>query len=573
MIISNVANKGNQKIKDYVAAGFPIANSSLKTLNENELAQTKQYFYPKSGGLRVNRCLTKKPSPFEIAANRAKENLATGLKLGKIAASFNDISAIVTADLLKLVGSDKASGELSNLIDKKGRSFSCSQSLISANTRLDVYYQIKTARRHQRTISDSFAANFDDIVQYGLDVSFLTPTFPNLKAVGFRQNDDYQSTAWELFLDMKIFKEFFYAGYNKTDWTLGNRAERQKEKRAFDLSKDSINYHCHSIAINHKPFATGSTAKLEDRLKRLKAKIKARKTDLKKSESHIIQFYKIEKRLIQNSLRIVDAWTLCLKKAHKIIFGTDLKINTNSGRANFDFKNVPLSEITTYDAADSKGGVFWEIARTADYVAKGNSYKDLPPALLLEAENVFKGKRLLNGFGVFVGQGKAKRKTRAACSSLDNQPTQRSEKPQPETDNDLFDNCLRGKFEQLKKYGIRLCEQGLRQTWTKYLEVNIPLIIEKRRSAMLDRFPNAIFTDLSGEKYYGWRVKRALLNPETDLLLRQAAYRLTFDADEFRAKDDYYHYVNHIRRERERKKHLKRVFRGWENSLSEIKRI
>jgi hypothetical protein len=36
MIISNVADKGNQKIKDYVAAGFPIGNSSLKTLNENK---------------------------------------------------------------------------------------------------------------------------------------------------------------------------------------------------------------------------------------------------------------------------------------------------------------------------------------------------------------------------------------------------------------------------------------------------------------------------------------------------------------------------------------------------------
>jgi transposase len=40
-------------------------------------------------------------------------------------------------------------------------------------------------------------------------------------------------------------------------------------------------------------------------------------------------------------------------------------------------------------------------------------------------------------------------------------------------------------------------------------------------------------------------------------------YRLSvYDADEFKAKDDYYHFVKDIRRARERKRYLKRVFRG-----------
>ncbi len=551
----------------------------------NILAQpnemSKQIFHPKAGGLRrANRCLTKKPSPLETAANRAKENLATGENLAKVAESCGDVHALVTADLLKLLGSDKASGELSNLIDKSGRSFSCPQALISANTRLDVYYQIKTARRHQRTISDSFAAHFDEIIQKRYDVSFLTPTYPNLLGIGFAVNDEYQSKFWELFLDMKIFNEFFYAGYNKTDWTLGNKRERRKTGRTFDLDLDGINYHCHSLVVNHKPFAEGSTAQLEDRLTRLKAK----KIDLKKSESHINQFYKREKRLIRNSLRIVDAVTLCLKKAHKIIFGTTLKIKTKSGRANFDFKNVPLSEITTYDADDKKGGVFWEIARTADYVAKSNSYKNLPPELLLEAENVFKGKRLLNAFGAFINKSdKSKRATSAAGSSLDNRLTKRSENPTPQTDKDLFDNVLRGEFEQLKNYGVRLCEQGLRETWQRYLKVNAPLIIEKRRSALLARFPNAIFTDLSGESYYGWRAERALLrekfmhtpeyNPETDLLLRQAAYRLGFDSDGYRQAekeffDDYEQRAKPLRRNKFREKLAQIRVRGAVESVA-----
>jgi hypothetical protein len=108
------------------------------------------------------------------------------------------------------------------------------------------------------------------------------------------------------------------------------------------------------------------------------------------------------------------------------------------------------------------------------------------------------------------------------------------------------------------------------------LKVNAPLIIEQRRNNLLGRFPDAIFTDLTDKSYYGWRAERALLrekfrqtpeyNPETDLLLKQAAYRLNLDADEFKRADDYYHFVNDIRRQRERKKYLKRVFRGWQNS-------
>jgi hypothetical protein len=65
----------------------------------------------------------------------------------------------------------------------------------------------------------------------------------------------------------------------------------------------------------------------------------------------------------------------------------------------------------------------------------------------------------------------------------------------------LSDSDLRGKNEPLKTYGIRLCEQGLRDTWLKYLKENIDGIIKKRRDALLERFPHAVFTDLSGKSY------------------------------------------------------------------------
>jgi hypothetical protein len=48
------------------------------------------------------------------------------------------------------------------------------------------------------------------------------------------------------------------------------------------------------------------------------------------------------------------------------------------------------------------------------------------------------------------------------------------------------------------------------------LEVNKGLLITKRRDALLGRFPNAVFTDLSGQKYYGWKARRLLNQKEKE---------------------------------------------------------
>ncbi len=193
--------------------------------------------------------------------------------------------------------------------------------------------------------------------------------------------------------------------------------------------------------------------------------------------------------------------------------GKSLKVNTKSGRVKFTFQNVATSEIQDYDSEESKKGVFWEIAKTANYTAKGNNYNNLAPELLLEAENVFRGKRLINPFGVFRKQVV---KVSATSQSLVKQSTKQSEKPVNLVDNCLFDNVLRAETESLKNYGIRLCSQGLRDTWLRYLEANGDLIVAKRRDGLLERFPNAVFTDLSGQKHYGWKARKLLSQKEKE---------------------------------------------------------
>ncbi len=457
---------------------------------------------------------------IEKSRFRANQNLETADTLGAIAKARRDVSAEVTADLLKVSGCDKANGELTNLVDKKGRVYSCPHYFFSANTRLDVNYQIKTARRHRKRIYEAFIGRIDEIKEHNLNVSFLTPTFPNLLGVGFANNDKFQAKAWELFLQMKIFGEFFYAGIFKTDWTLGGSDERARTGRAFDLHKDGINYHSHTLLINHKPFAEGDTFQLENKLAYLNENSQALPE---------------EKRLIRNSLRIALAWTKCLKKAHREIFGKPLKVGTKSGRVKFSFQNVAVNEIQAFDMEESKNGIFWEIAKTANYTAKGNDYRSLPPELLLEAENVFKHKRLINPFGVFRKYAESKEttsqflsleSTETTSQPLLKPPTKQSENSIKTKDNSLFDNALRGETESLKNYGIRLCSQGLRDTWLRYLEVNKDLIIAKRRDALLERFPKSIFTDLSGRSYYGWQAVKLLKQKEKE---KEEDYNPAFD--------------------------------------------
>lgn len=479
----------------------------------------------------------RKPNVKEIAQRRASRNLNNGTVLGDESAKRGDIETQVVADLLKLSADKRANGSLTNCIDRKGRAFSCAQSLFSANTCLDATYNVKTARRHRKTIYAAFAGAFNDIIEHGLYVSFLTPTFPNLLGLGFGQNDEFQTAVWEMFLQQDVVDEFFYAGYAKTDWTLGGKSQRQSTGRAFDLFLDGINYHLHALCINYKAFASGETSYLENKLAYMKK--------FPKAKEHTPEAI----RLIRNSLRIVKAWTHCLRTVYKKMFGKSLRIKTKSGLARFTFQNVSVNEIKNYDADESKGGVFFEIAKTASYTAKGMDFNNLSPELLYDAEITFRNKRMINPFGAF--RASVQRKPKDGATSLVNQPTQQTEKEQLEKDNLLFDNALRGENEQIKNYGIRLCSQGLRDTWLNYLKINAPLIIARRRNDLLGRLPNAIYTDLTGKSYYGWQAERAKIQvakrllPEydaaTDSYRKFETYRdSVFDADEYRQAEKEY---------------------------------
>jgi hypothetical protein len=471
---------------------------------------------------------------------RAAMNTARGAKLKIGALACGDIISEVTADLLMLSGYERANGELTNLKDNKGREYTCVKPLLTANTRLDIGYDIRTATRHRKMLYNAFHSYLKTIKENAWNVSFLTLTYPNLLGVGFELNDKYQTCAWTYFLDMPIFKKFLDAGYIKIETTTGNRRERRKTGRAFDIFLDGLNHHAHCVVVNKLPFATGSTFELENQLK-------AMNKDKRFSAS---------KKLIRQTLKFISAWTSCLKKAHIEIFGTELKVKSKSGRVQLDCKNVSLDEIKSYNIDESKNGIFWELAKASSYTAKGRGFEDLSPELLCEAENFYRNKHLISPFGAFhKSSGRSRAKTKAIADAvpadLDKATTYRSEQTTQLSLKPLFIDTLRGEKEKLKNYGIRLCSLGQRAHWENYLSDQKDFLVAHEREKLLSRFPDGIYTDNTGQKFYGWRAEQSRIrkqnrllpeyNPATDSYRKLESYQLTYDAQrDVQAEEEHF---------------------------------
>jgi hypothetical protein len=388
------------------------------------------------------------------------------------------ISKVLDAD-------EKANGVLHNLEDRKGREYRCSVGFDFTNWRLSDSYQRKQARRHRTTLYKALMSRIDDVKAHDLKVCFFTPSFPNQVNFGMKQNSELHALAWEKFLKSDECRKFFLGGYSRIEFT-------EKSKTA-DIS---INYHNHALTILSEEIAFGNSFDLEDKLSKLKiagATMKA-------------------KRPIINTLQIARRWTKCIKRAYFELYGKRMKVKTLSGNCRVDFKEVDLSEIENYDPNEKQTGVLFELA---GYTAKQANFVGLlkneakGAALLAEAEYVFRNKRILTGFGVFKARPKA-------ASSLLNEETYRC-KSEPQTKvssnehrtNNAKDKIFRNGVDRIDFSknivinGIAMIELGLEDAWIKKLDAIKPEIIRRRRDKLLDQFPNAIFTDLTGEKYYG----------------------------------------------------------------------
>jgi hypothetical protein len=433
-------------------------------------------------------------SPIKTARRQSENARLVGEALESVAV---DSYQKAKAQISKVLDSDlQANGVLHNLEDKKGREYRCSVGFDFTNWRLSDSYQRKQARRHRNTIYRAFMSRIDDIKTFGLKVCLLTPTFPNLLNVGMRLNAELHGIAWEMFLKSDVCRKFFLAGYSRVEFT--------EKSRTSDIS---INYHNHAIAILNEEMAFGNSFDLESELSNLKVKKAAMKA----------------KRPIINTLQIAREWTRCVKKAHFELFGKRLKVKTLTGNCLIELKEVDLSEIETYDPSEKQTGVLFELAgytaKQADFVGLLKN-SERGAALLAEAEYVFRNKRILTGFGLFKARPMAqpallKEETYRRQSSSKNNISACNYRTQTAKEKILKNGVENIDFSRnIVAKGSAMIELGLEAVWIrKLLEVK-PKLIKYRREKLLESFPNAIFTDLTGGQYYGETAELMLLRKE-----------------------------------------------------------
>ncbi len=420
------------------------------------------------------------PNPIKKARRQSDNARRVGEALALVAI---DSYQKAKAQISKHLDSDlQANGELHNLEDKKMREYRCSVGFDFTNWRLSDSYQRKQARRHRNTIYKAFMSRIDDIKTFGLKVCFFTPTFPNLLNVGMSQNAELHGIAWEMFLKSQVCRKFFLGGYSRVEFT-------EKSK----TSDISINYHNHALAILNEEMAFGKSFDLESELSNLRIKKAAMKT----------------KRPILNTLQIARCWTQCIKRAHLDMFGKPLKVKTLSGNCLVELKEVDLCEIEDYDPTEKQKGVLFELAgytaKQADFVGLLKN-SERGASLLAEAEYVFRNKRILTGFGVFKARPAAllNEETYRQQSSSKNEVSASDYRTQMAKEKILRNGVEGVNFgRNIVANGAAMIELGLESVWIQKLCEIKPKLIKYRREKLLESFPNAIFTDLTGEKYYG----------------------------------------------------------------------
>jgi hypothetical protein len=444
-------------------------------------------------------------------AKRQAENsklLASRLKVAN--ENESDIYQLVLADLLELEADDKANGVLHNFKDAQGREFSCAIGAQFSYSRLSDSYQRKQTARQRKRLQVAFIEKLDFIQKNNLEVCFFTPTYPNLLGVGFEKNSEFHAKSWELFLRDKFIRKMFLGGYSRTEFTAGKKKERLETGASFDLNVHGLNFHNHALVILKKALEFSNSHQLENKLEAIR--------------SGEITVSKEEKRLLGRSLKIVRKWTKCLKVAHKQVFKKCLKIKTISGNSKVDFKKVDVKEIKNHSNKERKG-VLFEIC---GYISKQADFESLSPELLSEAEEVFRHKRVLVPFGCFKQRLPDFHFFYAFLSVWTDSGKQEQPKENlPEKELlDVADPSLKqdtcrlksgseseAKFlcyqrfadtkKSLKKIGIEMCEAGKRNDWLVHLGKIRNYLITKHRNSLLSRFPDAIFTDLTGQRYYG----------------------------------------------------------------------
>jgi hypothetical protein len=442
-------------------------------------------------------------NPAIKCRKRADNSLELGYKLLTEAEKQNDFQSLVDADFLIESGQfgNANHSYFDNVSDKQGRLFSAPVQFVSVPTRLDSGSQRRNAYSNRQRIIKQFEAIANELENGSLKAYFITPTFTNLIGKNLQQNVEFIDEVAKQFRDDDYYKKTFVGAYKKTEFTDGKAKERWKKNIAFDYRIHGYNFHNHYLFATKLEF--GDTSK-----------------DCKKycreNHNHICN------RENSVNIKLTKLYTRILKQVHFEMFGERLKFETESGLAVVDVRPVEIN-------FDADGKIIREKSRgfiyeAAKYLAKPGAFNNLEPSELLAANKIFRNKKLVSSTGIFNQKSGRKKKEKTnnfnnlqeneKPNSLDKQPSsilkkayslinyhgsEDIEKSLSSIFSDYKNNSC--KTLTLKKIGILLCQNGMRELWLKILKIEFKKQVADARRRFLERHPNAIVTDLRGNTY------------------------------------------------------------------------
>jgi hypothetical protein len=405
----------------------------------------------------------KRRSALELSHDRCAYGLAVARRLSAISLKANDESALKVADRLGRCASEN-NIFLGFGMTYEGRSFIGHGILWGCGLRL---CPSCIARKRSKSRKRAFEVVDSAKLRVGENWRLITLTFPNLPNVELHTSLRILACSWDYFRKRKIYTENFGLGIKGYEFELGNKHNRELEKRAWSLKQDGFHSHIHLLAAT--------------------------------------------RWIDKDSLR--EQWTDCVELAWAA-FGIERSIDTKDGLAITNIKLV--NKDVTIDKA---------VFEVCKYITKADSWMNLPDDELLNFAKAcgegFKGwPRMFEILGRSNGNhGKSRNK-----SDNDNfkESAQFDEVPVLDTtvltdgnfslnslsdvtagdDSRLTDSTAGAILAAASALSLKeLAREAPRWVWLHELDRRIAATQRRRMESLASRYPDAKFTTLSGRKW------------------------------------------------------------------------
>ncbi len=404
-----------------------------------------------------------KRSALEVSTSRSLFGLLTAKRIAEAASLAGDEIALRVSDKLSRCAA-KENLFLGFSMNYEGRAFDGHGVLWGCGLRCCGSCMAKKRTKSRRR---AFEVVESTDLRVGEQWRFITLTFPNLPGVELDTSLKILNKAWDYFRKRKIYTENIGVGVKGIEFELGNKKNREDEKRDWSLAEDGFHSHMHLLVASRF----------------------INKDDLRRE------------------------WTACVLKAWGDV-GIERSIDTSDG--------LLITNIKLVDKDVSMSKAVFEVSK---YITKSDSWLKLPSSELLSFARAcgdsLKGwPRMFEVLGRANGNSGRRRVRRddiaiEGQSNLENTPVldtnvlsdgdfvlNVSSDFDIDTKKPVCDSSAGALLAAAAALSLKeLAREAPRWIWIYELDRRIGVTQRLRREALASRYPDAKFVTLAGWKW------------------------------------------------------------------------